>query len=156
YWGVLYNRMHSAPWDEHGAAYVAEHVELLRDYGFNPELPRDPDRNHSINWLDPPVEGLDIEEPSEADFEICEAPIKLLGLELPAPGMSDESPRAVEPLPVSMRFGSGFMWTGDPWRVVRETGNPHTMQYPMLGLTVPYWVGRSDGVISDGANLVLA
>lgn len=156
YWGVLYNRMWSEAWDEDGAEYVAEHVEILRGYGFTPEDAREPDRNHTIDWTDPPVDGLELEYPTDDDIEVCETPIEVLGLELPAPGMSDEGPRAVEPLPVSMRFGSGFMWTGDPWRVVRSTGSEYTKQYPMLGMTVPYWVGRADGVIDDGAGLVLA
>ena len=65
-------------------------------------------------------------------------------------------PRTRDALPLSKRVGGGFLWTGDPWQAKRDYGaSEWTIQYPMLGLTAPYWSGRADGVISEGAGLAL-
>jgi len=157
FFGILYNRMVSPETDPTGADYVAEHVEILRSYGVDPENHLEPSRRTSINWVDPPVEGVELEYPDDDVYAICEASISVLGIEIPPPGMSDENPRAVDALPLHMRSNTGFIWTQDPWRVLREFGGGEfTVQYPMLGMTVPYWVGRADGVIDEGEGWALA
>ena len=51
-----------------------------------------------------------------------------------------------------MRSNGGILWTQDPFRVLREYGPAEfTVQYPGIAMTTPYWIGRADGVIEEGA-----
>lgn len=157
FFGILYNRMWSEDTDDTGAAYADHFGELLSTYGIDPDNALVPDRNRSFNWLDPLVEGIEVEELSEADRALCEDPITVLGVEVPGPGLEDDNPRATEALPLWRRdIGGAILWAYDPWQVIRNRGTPYTRQYPMLGMTTPYWIGRSDGVIDEGADLALA
>ncbi len=156
YFGVLYHRMMDASTDPTGAAYVQDMVEVLEGYGMVPGDKFEPDRNYTRNWVEPPHPDVELQPLTQDVIDFCETPVTILGQELDAVGLNDSNPRAVDALPLSMRVGSGFMWTGDPWRVVREYGGAaRTWQYPMLGMTTPYWVGRADGAIDEGAGLAL-
>ena len=54
------------------------------------------------------------------------------------------------------RADGTFLWQMDPWMVLREYGGiGMEEQWPMLGMFTPYWVGRMDGVISEGDGLAL-
>ena len=59
-------------------------------------------------------------------------------------------------MPLPKRVGGAFLWQIDPWMVKREYGGTGMdRQWPMLGMTAAYWVGRMDGVIFEGAGMVL-
>ena len=156
FFGILYNRMWDAELDPTGAVYVAHFVELLGTYGMVADNHLEPDRKYTRNWVEPPHPDVELEEPSEDVYEVCEGSIEVLGQEIPGPGMGDETPRAVDALPMSMRIGGGFNWTQDPWMVLRDYGGSEvTTQWPMLGMTTPNWVGRVDGVIAEGQGIAL-
>ncbi len=154
FFGVLYHRMMDAVTDPSGDAYVAGLVEVLKGYGMNPADKLDPDRNYPRDWIgDPSVEQVPLDDASRA---ICETPVELLGTVLDSGGVGDEEPRAATALPLGMRTGGGFLWTGDPWRLRHAPGaGAYRTQFPMVGMTAPYWIGRADGVIDEGAGLAL-
>ena len=157
YFGVLYSQMVSPETDPTGPDYVADMVAVLEGYGVDPTDKREPDRNYSRNWVDPPHPDVELEELDEASEAICETPIEILGVELDGAGLHDSNPRAVDALPLWMRVGGGFLWTADPWRVLKDYGAYEAWeQFPMLGMTTPYWVGRAHGVIAEGEGLALA
>ena len=79
-----------------------------------------------------------------------------MGLEVPAPKIDGVPIRSVDPLPLDKRIGGTFLWQMDPWMVLREYGGiGMETQWPMLGMFTPYWVGRLDGVITEGGGLAL-
>ena len=81
----------------------------------------------------------------------------LMGLEVPPPEIDGVAIRSADPLPLDKRIGGTFLWQMDPWMVQRTYGGVGMdEQWPMLGLFTPYWVGRLDGVITEGTGLALA
>ncbi len=63
----------------------------------------------------------------------------------------------MDAIPLPKRVGGAFLWQMDPWMAKREYGGTGMdEQWPMLGLTAAYWVGRSDGVITEGDGMALA
>ena len=154
FWGVLYHRMTDIVTDSSGAEYIAGLVDVLRGYGMNPDDKLDPDRNYPRDWIDDPlVEQVPLDDASRA---VCETPVELLGTVIDEGGVGDEEPRALNALPLSMRTGGGFVWTGDPWRLRYQPGSwGFRTQFPMLGMTAPYWIGRADGVIEEGQGMAL-
>jgi len=159
FFGILYNRMVDDTVDASRADYVAASAAQLATYGMNPEDKLEPDRSYPRNFVDNPDPDVPLEEiaPGDAVWAICEEPTYVLGLEIPAPKIDGIPVRSVDPLPLPKRIGGTFLWQMDPWMVQREYGGVGMdTQWPMLGLFTPYWVGRLDGVIAEGANLVLA
>ena len=78
-------------------------------------------------------------------------------LEIPPPTIDGIPIRSADPLPLDKRIGGTLLWQMDPWMVQRNYGGiGMDVQWPMLGMFTPYWVGRMDGVIAEGAGLVLA
>lgn len=156
YWGILYNRMADDTSDPERDAYVQKHVDLLATYGMNPGDKLEPDRNYPRNFIDAPDPDIPLEEIGADDLALCTEPLVILGVEIPAAGLEDDWPRAIETPPMPKRVGGGFVWTIDPWMVKREYGGTGMdEQWPMLGMTVPYWLGRADGVITEGEGLAL-
>jgi len=156
YWGILYNRMADDTTDPDRAAYVQHHVDVLATYGMNPDDKLEPDRNYPRNFIDNPDPEIPLIEPTAEELALCTTPLTILGVEIPAAGLEDDWPRAVETPPLPKRVGGGFNWTIDPWMVKREYGGiGMDKQWPMLGMTVPYWMGRADGVITEGEGLAL-
>jgi len=156
YWGVLYNRMADQASDPDCQAYVQQHVDLLATYGMNPDDKLAPDRNYPRNFIDNPDPDIPLVDITPEQLALCTEPITIMGMELPAAGLEDDWPRAVDTPPMHKRVGGGFIWTIDPWMVKREYGGVGMdEQWPMLGMTVPYWMGRADGVITEGEGLAL-
>lgn len=159
FFGVLYHRMVDPDVDPGRDAYVAEMTALLATYGMNPDDKLEPDRNYPRRWLSEPDPSVEIETIAEGDPEwtICEDPVTILGIEIPAPRIDGEPSRSVDPLPLHMRIGGAFLWQMDPWMLERDYGGVGMdAQWPMLGMTVPYWIGRADGTITEGEGLALA
>ena len=160
FWGILYNRMADDSTDpDDPAAYVRHFVDLLATYGMNPDDKLEPDRNYPRNFVDHEDPEVPLESIAEGDPEwaICEEPVNVMGLELPAARIDGVPIRAVDPLPLPKRIGGTMLWQMDPWMVKREYGGTGMdEQWPMLGMFTPYWVGRSDGVIAEGQGLALA
>ena len=157
--GVLYARMVDETTDPDAAGYVAHFVDLLATYGMNPDDPLEPDRNYPRNFVDPPHPEVPLEqiEPGDPEWTLCEEPTSLLGVEVPPPRIDGIPVRSVDPLPLHRRIGGTMLWQMDPWMVLREYGGVGMdEQWPMLGMFTPYWVGRADGVITEGEGLVLA
>ncbi|NOZ01051.1 MAG: hypothetical protein GXP54_04080 [Deltaproteobacteria bacterium] len=156
YWGILYNRMADDSTDPEHNEYVQHFVHLLATYGMNPDDKLEPDRNYPRNFVDNPDPEIPLIEPTEDEIALCTEPITIMGIEVPAAGLEDDWPRAKDAVPLPKRVGGGFLWTIDPWMVKREYGGTGmNEQWPMLGMTVPYWIGRSDGVISEGQGMAL-
>jgi len=157
YFGVLYARMMDATTDPAGAAWVEHLVNRLATYGMDPTNKREPDRNAPRNWIDHPDPEIPLEEIPAGALALCTEPITIAGIEIPAAGLEDDWPRAVDAIPLPKRVGGAFLWQMDPWMAKREYGGAGMDdQWPMLGMTVPYWVGRADGTISEGRALVAA
>ena len=155
--GILYNRMVDETTDPTGPEYVQKHVGLLATYGMDPDNKLEPDRNYPRNWIDNPDPEVPLESIPEDDLAMCTTPIDVAGVEIPSPGLEDDWPRAVNAIPLPKRVGGAFLWQMDPWMAKREYGGTGmNEQWPMLGMTAAYWSGRSDGVIEEGAGLVLA
>jgi len=157
FFGILYGRMVDETVDAGWEGYVSHHAQLLATYGMHPEDKLEPDRNYPRNWIENPDPEVELEEIPGDALAICTEPIEVMGLELPPPGLEDDWPRAAEAIPLPKRVGGAFLWQMDPWMAKREYGGTGMdEQWPMLGLTAPYWIGRSDGVIEEGAGLVPA
>ncbi|MFH1532107.1 MAG: hypothetical protein ABIK09_15385 [Pseudomonadota bacterium] len=157
FFGILYGRMVDETVDPDAAAYVAHHVDVLATYGMDPNNKLAPDRNYPRNWIDTPDPEVPLEEIPANSLAVCTEPIDVMGIEIPAPGLEDDWPRAVAAIPLPKRVGGAFLWQMDPWMAKREYGGTGmNEQWPMLGLTAAYWVGRSDGVIAEGAGMALA
>ena len=108
--------------------------------------------------VDTPDPEVPLEEiaPGDPEWTICEEPTTLMGLEIPPPKIDGVPIRSVDPLPLPKRIGGTFLWQMDPWMVKREYGGiGMDEQWPMLGMFTPYWVGRLDGVITEGSGLAL-
>ncbi len=159
FFGMLYHRMVDLEIDPGRDTYVAEMADLLATYGSNPEDKLQPDRNVPRRWLSEPHPSVQIETiaPGDPEWSTCEDPVPVLGLEVPPPRIDGEPSRSVDPLPLDMRIGGAFLWQMDPWMLERDYGGVGMdEQWPMLGMTVPYWIGRADGTIREGAGLALA
>jgi len=157
FFGILYNRMVDVNIDPLRDEYVAKYVKMLATYGMNPDDKLEPDRNYPRNWIDNPDPEIELEEIPPDSLALCTEPIKVVGVNLPAPGLEDDWPRAVSAIPLPRRVGGAFLWQMDPWMARREYGGTGmNEQWPMLGMTAPYWVGRADGVIEQGRDLTLA
>jgi hypothetical protein len=155
--GILYHRMTDQTTDLERDTYVAFHAELLTTYGMDPTDKLEPDRNYPRNFIDNPDPEILLEEIPVSALALCTEPVNAMGIELPAPGLEDDWPRAAVAIPLPKRVGGGFLWQMDPWIARREYGGiGMDEQWPMLGLTVAYWVGRADGVITEGEGLALA
>jgi hypothetical protein len=157
YFGVLYHRMTDETTDPDREAWVGHAVELLATYGMSPEDKLEPDRKVPRNFIDHPDPEIPLEEIPAEELAVCTEPILIGAIEVPPAGLEDDWPRAVDAVPLPKRVGGAFLWQMDPWMVKREYGGVGMdTQWPMLGMTVPYWVGRMDGLISEGAELALA
>jgi hypothetical protein len=157
FFGILYGRMVDETVDPDVDAYVAHHADILATYGMDPENKLEPDRNAPRNWIDNPDPAVPLEEIPASSLAVCTDPIDVMGIEVPAPGLEDDWPRAVDAIPLPKRVGGAFLWQMDPWMAKREYGGTGMdEQWPMLGLTAAYWVGRSDGVITEGDGMALA
>ncbi|MCB9727890.1 MAG: hypothetical protein H6746_05310 [Deltaproteobacteria bacterium] len=159
FWGILYGRMVTAETDPQRDARTAGAVALLATYGMNPDDKLEPDRSYPRNFVDHPDPEITLEEiaPGDPEWALCEEPVNVLGLEIPAPKIDGIPIRAVDPLPLAKRIGGTLLWQMDPWMVQREYGGVGMdHQWPMLGMFTPYWIGRSDGLITEGRGLALA
>jgi len=158
FFGILYNRMVDSETDSGRDDFVAEAVSRLATYGMNPDDKLEPDRKYPRNFVDDPDPDVPLESIAEGDPEwaICEEPIEVFGVEVPPPKIDGVPVRSVDPLPLPKRIGGTLLWQMDPWMVKREYGGVGMdTQWPMLGMFTPYWVGRADGVISEGRGLAL-
>jgi len=157
FFGILYGRMVDQASDPGVDEYVAHHAALLATYGMDPTNKLEPDRNAPRNWIDDPDPEVPLEEIPADSLAICTEPINVMGIEVPGPGLEDDWPRAVDAIPLPKRVGGAFLWQMDPWMAKREYGGTGMdEQWPMLGLTAAYWVGRSDQVIAEGEGMALA
>lgn len=160
FFGVLYNRMTDSATDPERDTYVLEMVDYLGTYGMDPSNKLEPDRSYPRDYVTESHAQVPLEEiaPGDAEWTICEVPQTALGIEVPPPRIDGIPIRSKDPLPLDMRIGGTFLWQMDPWMVQRNYGNGVGMrtQWPGLGLTVTYWLGRADGVIQEGQDLVLA
>lgn len=158
YFGVLYGRMVDSDIDPDRDAYLAESVAILETYGMNPDDKLEPDRSYPRNFVDNLDPDVELEEiaPGDPEWTVCEEPIVVLGIEVPPPEIDGIPVRSVDPLPLPKRIGGTLLWQMDPWMVKREYGGVGMdTQWPMLGMFTPYWVGRADGVITEGEGLAL-
>ena len=156
FFGILYNRMVDDEIDPLRGPYVTKYAEMLATYGMDPDNKLEPDRNYPRNWIDNPIPEIPLQDIPADDLALCTEPVSVMGVELPAPGLEDDWPRAVNAIPLPKRVGGAFLWQMDPWMAKREYGGiGMDEQWPMLGMTAPYWVGRADKVIEEGQNLVL-
>ena len=156
FFGILYGRMVDETVDPDVDAFVGHHADVLATYGMDPNDKLEPDRNYPRNWIDNPDPEVPLEEIPEDDLALCTEPVSVMGIEVPSPGLEDDWPRAAEAIPLPKRVGGAFLWQMDPWMAKREYGGTGMdEQWPMLGLTAAYWVGRSDGVITEGDGLAL-
>ncbi len=154
--GILYERMTNAMTDPDKVAYVEHHAEVLATYGMSTEDKLEPDRNVPRNFIDTPDPAIPLLAIPAVDLALCTEPAVVMGITFPAPGLEDDWPRAVEAVPLPKRVGGAFLWQMDPWMVKREYGGTGMdRQWPMLGMTTPYWVGRMDGIITEGTGLTL-
>lgn len=154
--GILYERMTDLSTDPGKAEYVTHHVAALATYGMSEENKNEPDRNVPRNFIDFPDPKIPLTEIPAADLALCTEPPVVMGITFPAPGLEDDWPRATDPVPLPKRVGGAFLWQMDPWMVKREYGGTGMdRQWPMLGMTTPYWVGRMDGVVTEGAGMAL-
>ena len=159
FFGILYERMVDETIDPTMAEYVAESVELLSTYGMNPDDKLEPDRSYPRDFVTDPDKEIPLEEiePGDEEWTICEEPIEIMGIEIPPPEIDGIAIRSEDPLPLDQRIGGTLLWQMDPWMVQRDYGGVGMdTQWPMLGLFTPYWVGRMDGVITEGSGLALA
>ena len=159
FFGLLYSQMVTPAVDPTMDDYVAESVALLSTYGMNPEDKLEPDRSYPRDFVNNPDPEVPLEEiaPGDPEWELCENPITVMGIQIPAPDIDGIPIRSVDPLPLDQRIGGTFLWQMDPWMVQRTYGGVGMdTQWPMLGLFTPYWVGRMDGVITEGTGLALA
>ncbi|MDP6942855.1 MAG: hypothetical protein QF464_01795, partial [Myxococcota bacterium] len=158
FFGLLYHRMVDTTVDPTVEEYVSASAALLATYGMDPDNKLEPDRSYPRNFVDNPDPEVPLEEiaPGDPEWEICETPNTALGFEIPAPKIDGIAVRSVDPLPLSKRIGGGFLWQMDPWMVQREYGGiGMETQWPMAGMFTPYWIGRMDGAITEGAGLAL-
>ena len=159
FFGILYGRMVDESTDPTGAEFVQEAVTRLGTYGMNPDDKLEPDRSYPRNFVDVPDPDVPLESIAEGDPEwtVCEEPATIFGIEVPPPKIDGIPVRSVDPLPLPKRIGGTMLWQMDPWMVKREYGGVGMdTQWPMLGMFTPYWIGRSDGHITEGQGLVLA
>ncbi len=158
FFGVLYGRMVDETTDPDRAAFVQENVDRLATYGMNPDDKLEPDRAYPRNFVDKPDPAVPLEEiaPGDAEWTVCEEPVTVFGIEVPPPKIDGVPIRSADPLPLSKRIGGTMLWQMDPWMVKREYGGVGMdTQWPMLGMFTPYWIGRADGLIMEGATLSL-
>ena len=163
YFGILYARMTNETTDPEAGPWVQRFVDLLKTYGSHAldeglvEAKFEPDRNVPRNFIDRPDPEIPLEPLEGEDLAICTEPIVVSGIEIPPPRLEDDWPRAIDAVPLPKRVGGAFLWQMDPWMVKREYGGiGMDEQWPMLGLTVPYWVGRMDKLIEEGQDLRLS
>jgi hypothetical protein len=158
YFGVLYDSMVDAAIDPGVAAYAKEMVALLRDEKQMQALdPSEPHRNYSIDHIaNPPGAPIEIEPLTAAEREICLRSIEVFGMKIEG-YIDDELPRAVEGLPLPLRFSGPFQWQEDPFMLVKDYGaDAGRVQWPMQGHSVAFWTGRMQGTITAGAGSALA
>ena len=159
FWGILYASMVDDRTDPYWEDYVQHFVDLLATYGMNPDDKLEPDRAYPRDFVTEPDPDVPLESIEEGDPEwaVCEDSVIVLGIEVPGPGIDGIAVRAVDALPLDKRIGGTMLWQMDPFMVQRTYGGVGMhRQWPMLGMFTPYWIGRADGVITEGRDLVLA
>jgi len=132
---------------------------MLRDEKQHQALgPNEPHRNYSIDHIKNPPPGITIQtEPlTPEEREICLRSIEVFGMKIDG-YIDDEIPRAVEGLPLSIRFDGPFQWQEDPYLPVKDYGaDAGRVQWPMQGHSVAFWTGRMQGTITTGKGSALA
>ena len=98
--GVLYERMTDLSTDPGKAKYVGHHASVLATYGMSAEDKLEPDRNVPRNFIDNLDPAVPLEEIPADDLALCTEPPEVLGVTFPAPGLEDDWPRAVDPVPL--------------------------------------------------------
>ena len=117
-------------------------------------------------------EGTELLCPSEAERAMCEQDIDVLGASLPGESISFECSDATldcvmedgqctramasQPLPITLRRHSDFIWQRDPFYVGTTVHMEGWRQYAGNDLSEPYWNARRYGFLEEGEGLVLA
>ena len=158
FFGILYDNMVDATIDPQGHAYALEMVEMLRGMGqYQGPDKFEPRRNYTVDLLSNPPPGIEIEDLTQEDYDICMEPFTLFGIEIEPGSIEDELPRAVEGLPLRYRIPGPFQWQMDPFMLWRDYGWKEAMvQFPMAGMTVAFWNGRTQGTLTEGRGTALA
>jgi len=126
----------------------------LAGFGGAPGHLDDPRRNYAHDASSLP--GVRAAPAPAADIELCEAPLTVLGVQIPAGGTLDRSLLfAEEALPLMDRPPDNWQWEKDPFRAVRRPWDAGRQQYAGLDLTEPYWLARYFRLLPD-AHAVLA
>ena len=156
--GILYDNMVDASIDPDGHAHALEMVEMLREMGQYQVADKfEPRRNYTVDLVNDPPPGVELEELTQEEYDMCTQPVTFFGIEI-APGwIEDELPRAVEGLPLPYRVPGSFLWAMDPFMLRRDYGGGAAKkQWPMVSMTLPFWVGRLQGTIEEGEGMALA
>lgn len=161
YFAILYARMVDEKIDPGVKSWVAEMANLLENNTqYRVSDPFEPRRNYSVDLLtDRPrgFEAVTIQSLSEGDRSLCEEPMTVLGIEVPAAGLEDERPRSVEGLPLHLRIPGDFQWQMDPFMLYRSYGGSEgKRQWPMQGFSVAFWMAMVNELTSKGKGHALA
>ena len=158
YFGILYHRMVDNQVDPEVGEYVTEMVTMLSETSqFGVDDRTEPRRNYSVDWRENPPAGVEIEELSQEEYDMCMEPITIFGIPIFEGDIEDEWPRAVEGMPIQYRVPGSFLWTIDPFMLYRDYGGGEGhKQWPPVAFTVAYWTGRMQSSIHVGDDTALA
>ncbi|MCZ7583219.1 MAG: hypothetical protein M5R36_07710 [Deltaproteobacteria bacterium] len=160
YLGMTYSAVMTGADDPDVDTFAAWAEEELEGYVLNPDYPLDPKRDYSTLYLDNPLPPpYDPQGPTDAEIAACEQGVELFGIEIvPGPGVNPEFEMiSGAPLPVGMRVPHDLIWHFSPFNLQRDRGaNAGRAHMSFADLTLPYWIGRVAGRITEGDGMALA
>ncbi len=150
---TLFSVYASGATDEYAPGYFDIPSELY-SFGGTKEVLDSPRRNYSTDLTQSPPAGITISTPPQSDIAICDTPISVLGISIPADPADPNALYCSAAPPVMARPPDNWIWEKDPFTAVRINGDSGHQQYPGLDLSEPYWAARYFGVLPD-THLVL-
>ena len=156
-------------------AVLGHAIPDLLSMGGNGGVLDDPRRTYTRptqSIIDQFPDGTALLCPTDAQREMCEQDLNVLGATLPGASISFECSDATldcemsdgvcttaianKALPIMLRSHSDFIWQRDPFNVGTSVHMEGWRQYSGNDLSEPYWNARRYGFLTEGSGQVLA
>ena len=136
--------------------YIKRAVNQVSEFGGNGGAGLDyPRRNYNEDLTKNTPEGIELEQPTQKDIDICEAEMDFMGIKIPGNRIDHDAWMAKKAVPMKYRTFEDYIWQRNPFDVQEINSVPGNQQSPGLDLIMPYYLGRLAGLISEGKDTVL-
>lgn len=136
--------------------YIKRAVTQVDEFGGNGGTGLDePRRNYNEDLTENTPAGIEPEQPSQKDIDICEAGINFMGIKMPGTKIDHNEWMAKKAVPMKYRTFEDYIWQRNPFKIKELHSTQGNQQSPGLDLIVPYYLGRLAGKIQDGKDTAL-